>query len=84
MRLFFDTCTLVDYLFNRQHSRIVEEILDMVDKGKWECYISVGSFYTLAYLIENHLKQNGFSDKQLRVGKQREMLTNISWMGRPL
>ncbi len=77
MKLFFDTCTLVDYLCNRQNANHVEAIFDTAEKKKWSCYISVGSFYTLTYLIELHLKHGGLVDKTLRTEKLREMLTSI-------
>lgn len=77
MKLFLDTCTIVDYLCDRKNSSVVESILDLVDDRQLECCISVGSFYTLAYLIEHHLKQTGFVDKEQRIEKLREMLTNV-------
>ena len=77
MKLFFDTCTLVDYLCSRQNASRVEAILNATEKNGWERYISVGSFYTLTYLIEIHLKHNGFEDKTLRIEKLRGILTSI-------
>lgn len=77
MKLFFDTCTVIDYLCNRQSANYVEDILKNVEIKGWKCYISVGSFYTLTYLIELHLKRNGYSEKEERIAKLREMLTNI-------
>jgi len=77
MKLFFDTCTVIDYLCNRQNANCVEDILRKVEEKEWECYISVGSFYTLTYLIELHLKRNGHTEKEERISKLREMLTNI-------
>ncbi len=47
------------------------------EENGWECYISVGSFYTLTYLIELHLKRNGYNDKDQRIEKLREMLANV-------
>ncbi len=77
MRLFFDTCTIIDFLCGRQHANLVDEILMAAEENGWECYISVGSFYTLTYLIELHLKRNGYSDKDQRIEKLREMLANV-------
>ena len=52
MKLFFDTCAVIDYLCNRQNADSIEKILIKAEKENWECFISVGSFYTLTYLIE--------------------------------
>ena len=63
MKLFFDTCAVIEYLCNRQNADSIEKILIKAEKENWECFISVGSFYTLTYLIELNLKHNGYSDK---------------------
>ena len=77
MKIFFDTCAIVDYLCNRKEAQLVDEILSNAEAKEWECFISVGSFYTLTYLLELHLKRNGFSDKEQRIGKLREILEGI-------
>lgn len=77
MKLFFDTCTVVEYLCNRKDATYVEQILVSAEKKGWDCFISVGSFYTLVYLIELHLKHNGLSDKEERIKRLREILANI-------
>lgn len=77
MKLFFDTCTVVEYLCNRKDALYVEQILDSVEQKGWDCFISIGSFYTLIYLIELHLKRNGLIDKEERINRLREMLSEI-------
>ncbi len=77
MKLFFDTCTIIDFLCGRQNANLVDEILMAAEEKEWECYISVGSFYTLTYLIELHLKRNGYIDKDQRIEKLRDILTNV-------
>lgn len=77
MKIFFDTCAVVDFLCDRQHSKYVEEILNVANQNNWECYISIGSFYTLTYLLELHLKRNGFEDKESRIVRLREILQNV-------
>lgn len=77
MRIFFDTCTVVDYLCNRTNAQIVEGILTLAREREWKCYISVGSFYTLTYLIELHLKKSRYQVKEERIQKLREILDKI-------
>lgn len=77
MKLFFDTCTLVDFICNRKNAQLIDNILEEADRKEWMCYISVGSFYTLTYLVELYLKHNGYSDKEERIEKLRELLLNI-------
>ena len=47
MKIFFDTCTIIDYLCNRNNSANVDRILQLADDNRWECIISAGSFYTI-------------------------------------
>ena len=77
MKLFFDTCAVIEYLCNRQNADSIEKILIKAEKENWECFISVGSFYTLTYLIELNLKHNGYSDKRERIDKLRQILAKV-------
>ena len=52
MKIFFDTCTLIDYLCNRSNSSQIDSILQLADEKRWQCIMSAGSFYTITYLIE--------------------------------
>lgn len=77
MKIFFDTCAIVDFICNRENAPYIDRILNDSEKRGWERYISVGSFYTLTYLIEIHLKRNGYEEKETRIEKLREILSSI-------
>lgn len=77
MRLFFDTCTIVDYLCNRSNSDNVDKILQIADLYHYQCFMSANSFYTLTYLLELDLKHKGYTEKDKRVERLREILNGI-------
>lgn len=77
MRIFFDTCILVDFLCNRNNAKQIEHILNLTEENLWEGFISVGSFYTLTYLLELYLKREGCMDREERVSQLRHILTGI-------
>ena len=77
MKLFFDTCTIIDYLCNRNNSSTVDKILQFAEERKWQCIMSAGAFYTITYLLELDLKRNGFIDKQARIARLREILNGV-------
>lgn len=77
MKLFFDTCTIIDYLCNRSNSAMVDRILQLTDERRWQCVMSAGSFYTITYLIELDLKRNGYVDKSARIVRLREILNGV-------
>lgn len=77
MRIFLDTCTIIDYLCNRNNSSLIDSILQLSDENRWQCVMSAGSFYTITYLIELDLKRNGHVDKPSRIVKLREILNGV-------
>ena len=77
MRIFFDTCTIIDYLCDRNNSSLIDSILQLSDENRWQCVMSAGSFYTITYLIELDLKRNGHVDKPSRIAKLREILNGV-------
>lgn len=77
MKLFFDTCTIIDYLCNRSNSAMVDRILQLTDERRWQCVMSAGLFYTITYLIELDLKRNGYVDKSARIVRLREILNGV-------
>lgn len=62
MRIFCDTNVIVELLENRLHAEEVQRILA---NEEYEFYMSSGSFFTLAYLLERHFKQQGIHQPQL-------------------
>ena len=77
MIIFLDTCTIIDYLCNRNNSSLIDSILQLSDENRWQCVMSAGSFYTITYLIELDLKRNGHVDKPSRIAKLREILNGV-------
>ena len=77
MKLFFDTCTIIDYLCNRANAAFIDRILHLSDEKRWQCTMSAGSFYTITYLIELDLKRKGLVDKSVRIVRLREILNGV-------
>src|SRR5574344_1159230 len=59
MILFLDTNILIQFVEKRRYSEIVFTILDRCSKSDCHLYMSVGGFYTITYLVDRHLKQEG-------------------------
>lgn len=64
MILFLDTNILIEFVEKRRYSEIVFTILDRCSKSDCHLYMSVGGFYTITYLIDRHLKQEGKSNPE--------------------
>lgn len=76
MKIFLDTNILLEYFCNRTQAKVVEEILQYIENKKIGGYISVGSFYTLIYLIDTNLKKNKYFNPE-RLMLLREILEGI-------
>ena len=68
MKVFYDTNIILEYLFNRKEGETVRNILLWSRDNNVE-----SSFYTITYLIEKHLKNQGLQDIQNR----RSVLSGI-------
>ena len=85
MILFLDTNILIEFVEKRRYSEIVFTILDRCSKSDSHLYMSVGGFYTITYLIDRHLKQEGkeiiytegTSKKKIKHCKENDAKHNI-------
>ncbi len=59
MKVFLDTNIFLEYFEQRREYQAVGRILSAVEDGVIKAVISVGSIYTLAYLVRIELKRQG-------------------------
>lgn len=71
MRIFCDTNILLEYLFMRKEGEAVKKVFHYLRSCHAEKVISAGSFYTLTYLIEGHLKKEGFPKEERMIELRR-------------
>lgn len=76
MRIFIDTNIIMELLANRSKADIIDEIFDESEEKGWSRYISVGSFYTLTYLVERVLKQT-YQSRDKLMERLRYILSDI-------
>ena len=76
MRIFLDTNVILDFLTSRGNKKAIEKIFNSIDSGENTGYISTGSFYTIIYLSERFLKENGVKNPN-RLIQLREILFNL-------
>lgn len=66
MKVFYDTNIILEFLLKRKEGDKVMDILLWSHENHVEKFLSSGSFYTLTYLIEKYLKNQGIQDTQNR------------------
>ena len=55
-KVFLDTNVILDHALDRAFADEAEKIFAMAEEGEIFCYISTGSVYTLAYILEKATK----------------------------
>lgn len=76
MKLFIDTNIFVEYFEQRAEFASVQKLFNTLEDNIHTGYISVGSFYTLAYIAEQGFKRKGY-DKNDRLKLVRSVLLSI-------
>ncbi len=76
MRIFLDTNVLLEYFRNRAQAETVEKILSFIRSNGHQGYFSVGSFYTLIYILDTELKKENLHNPE-RLVKLRYILKGI-------
>lgn len=73
MKVFVDTNVILDFLFDRDSTQATSTLFEKIENRNLDAYISIGSIYTITYLLEKCFKKNGL-DKESRLSKVRECL----------
>lgn len=73
---FFDTNIVLEFLADRPKAGQVEDVFALCNTKEWRKFISVGSVYTIAYMTERILHEQGFVKPHL-VEEQRKIFQSI-------
>ena len=76
MRIFLDTNIVIDYLTARGDITATDKIFESIDEGSHVGVISIGSYYTITYLMERFLKDEGYTNPY-RLVRLRELLSEL-------
>lgn len=76
MKLFIDTNIFVEYFEKRAQFESVRILFDMLEDRVHTGYISVGSFYTIAYIVDQGFKRKGIQ-KPERLSFVRSVLLKV-------
>lgn len=76
MKIFCDTNIIIEFLCRREQADLIERVLRF-ESDKNQYFISVGSFYTITFIIEKYLRKETDLSANQRLGKLREILLSI-------
>ena len=64
IRLFIDTNVFVEYFEKRRQFESVKLLFNRLEEGIYEGYISGGSFYTIAYIVDRGFRKKGIHGQE--------------------
>jgi len=76
MRIFCDTNIVTELIQERSQVELVDRIFEAADDNRWSRVLSVGSFYTITYIVERFLKSLDIHKPAL-VEQQRNILSQL-------
>ena len=76
MKLFIDTNIFIEYFEKRLQFNSVRLLFNSLEDGIHTGYISIGSFYTIAYIVDQGFKRKGLNRLE-RVDLVRSVLLRI-------
>lgn len=81
MRIYLDTCVIIDYLANRvPFSEDAEKILTLVANNKIYAYISASSITDIHYILKKHFQDEQITRKyMIKVLSLIEILDTLSY-----
>lgn len=77
MKIFCDTNIVLEFLQQRTQAQAVEDVLSFASSRHDDLCISIGSFYTLTYLVEGYLKRDQHLAGEDKLRELREILNGI-------
>ena len=77
MRVFLDTNVILEFFIEREDVRTAAQLFKRLKEEKAEMYMSVGSFYTMLFLIDKYLRKELGLTGDVRIATLRSLAVKI-------
>lgn len=77
MRVFLDTNVILEFFIEREDVRTAAQLFSRLKDEKAELYMSVGSFYTMLFLIDKYLRKELSLTGEVRIATLRSLAVKI-------
>lgn len=77
MRVFLDTNVILEFFIEREDVRTAAQLFNRLKDEKSEMYMSVGSFYTMLFLIDKYLRKELGLTGEVRIATLRSLAVKI-------
>ena len=77
MKVFLDTNVILEFFIEREDVRTAAQLFSRLKEEKAEMYMSVGSFYTMLFLIDKYLRKELGLTGDVRIATLRSLALKI-------
>jgi len=77
MKVFLDTNVILEFFIERENVRTASQLFKRLKEVKAELYMSVGSFYTMLFLIDKYLRKELGLTGNVRIATLRSLALKI-------
>lgn len=77
MKVFLDTNVILEFFIEREDVRTAAQLFSRLKEEKAEMYMSVGSFYTMLFLIDKYLRKELGVTGDVRIATLRSLALKI-------
>ena len=77
MRAFLDTNVILEFFLDREAGKTACQLFAKLQEQKHSLYMTVGSFYTMIFLVDKYLKRERGLQGDVRLQVLRELMSDI-------
>jgi hypothetical protein len=77
MRAFLDTNVISEFFLDREAGKTACQLFAKLQEQKHSLYMTVGSFYTMIFLVDKYLKRERGLQGDVRLQVLRELMSDI-------
>ena len=77
MRIFLDTNVILEYFLDREEGKTADRLFTFLLEQKHSLFMTVGSFYTMIFLVDKYLRKERGLQGQVRLQVLRELMSDI-------
>lgn len=77
MRVFLDTNVILEFFLDREDGKTAGRLFALLQEQKHSLFMTVGSFYTMIFLVDKFLRKERGLQGEMRLRVLRELMSDI-------
>lgn len=77
MKVFLDTNVILEFFLDREDGKTAGRLFALLQEQRHSLYMTVGSFYTMIFLVDKYLRKERGLQGEVRLQVLRELMSDI-------